>query len=450
MLLLFVCFLAATLFAQNTPAPAKGSVQPNRFLFIVDTSASMERHARDVQQLVMNILSSSASGQMHRGDTLGVWTFNADVYTGNIPLQRWTPDDWWQIASRTSDFLRQQHYGKKSRLDKALADMHEVITNSDIITIILISNGEGKMQGTPFDADINAIYKESLKEMKKDRLPVITVLQAKGGKIIKYTVNAFPWPVVIPEVPIVIKKVQTLQNQPSPLVVQQKPASAPQPNAIAATTTLPPVTQPPPQNAPPPNPPPSVSTAAPVVNTPPPQPTPSAPVVTAPPPVVKPQSPPANAIAPSSVPLPSRQAKANTEPASPPPAPPVQSVIVKPPEPTVAAARPVIVPVPPVTPAAPAVSTAVPSNIPSAPSKPAQVAGANSAADSSNLPATNSPAVQATAVLPPGANGRPKLFLIAGLALVAIALGLIVLLVRRARSPSGPSLITTSMDNRKK
>lgn len=446
LLLLFVCFLAASAFApdlsaQNKPAPATAAVPPNRFLFIVDTSASMERHARDVQQLVVNLLSTSASGQLHRGDTLGVWTFNADVYTGNLPLQRWIPEDWWQIATHITEFLQQQHYGKKSRLDRALADMYEVIGNSDIITVFLISNGEGKMQGNPFAAEINAAYKESLKDMKKDRMPVVTVLQAKGGKIIKYTVNALPWPVVVPELPIAIKKVQAppLQANPAPTVaVPQNPALTNQPLVAATPATTPPLGASPQSTvaaAP-------VPAPAPVVNAPPPPP----PAVTVPP-VVKPESPPVAAVPPSSVPLPTRQFK-------PPAAEPAVSAkseppVARPDSATVAPALPAAPLPPPVavpTAAQPAAAITSPPPQP----KPVQVAQANPVADAAVAHPTNSLAVQATAVLPPAANTRPKFFLIAGITLVLIALGLIALMVRRARTSSGPSLITTSMDNRKK
>ena len=307
LLLLLISFLvvslfAPKLFAQSKPTPVTATISDNRFLFIVDTSASMERHARDAQQLVTDILSSSASGQMHRGDTLGVWTFNSEVYTGTFPLQRWSPGDWWPIASHITEFLQQQHYGKKSRFDKALAE-HQYARSSqiqDIITIFIISNGEGKMQGTPFDAEINAAYKQSLKEMKKDRLPIITVLQAKGGKIIKYTVTAFPWPVVVPEVPIPITKVQAQPAKPASTAVPQNSIAANQPAAATIATTTPPRSiQPLPPTIPQQNPVPPASTPAPVVNVlPQPQP---------PPPAIKPESLPAAAVPPSSIPMPTRQ-----------------------------------------------------------------------------------------------------------------------------------------------
>jgi len=40
------------------------------------------------------------------------------------------------------------------------------------------------MQGSPFDQEINALYQDTLKQMKKTPMPVVTVLQARAGKII--------------------------------------------------------------------------------------------------------------------------------------------------------------------------------------------------------------------------------------------------------------------------
>ncbi len=394
LLLLFVCFLATSsfapkLFAQNkpSPAPVAASVPPNRFLFIVDTSSSMERHARDVQQMLVNLLSSGASGQLHRGDTLGVWTFNVDVYTGNLPLQRWIPEDWWQIASRTAEFLQQQHYGKKSHLDKALADMYEVITNSDIITVFLVSNGEGKMRGTPFDTEINAAYKESLKEMKKDRMPIVTVLQAKNGKIIRYTVNALPWPVVVPELPIAIRKVHAPPIQSAAAAIPQNPAPVTQPPLANTVAQNPAATNPPTSN--------SSNQLAAIRPDPALSPSAPAPVVK---PVPQPVMPPPQ-ITPSSVPMPTRRSS--------PPAPiPVVAAQPAPPSPAI------VSPAPPIPPSASVASNTLQSAVhPTAPvAKPIQTAQASSMPDASTPHSTSARAVQATAGTPARGKPPPQIF----------------------------------------
>ncbi len=248
--LVYLGFLAACVFALNLPAQtpkkpaaAAPAAVDNRFLFIVDTSTSMKRHQKEVEEAVYDILLSSASGQMHRGDSIGVWTFNTDVYTGNIPLQTCEPDKQEEIAMRTAGFLQRQSYGRTSHLDAALSGMYEVIKRSGIITVFIISDGDGKMQGTPFDQEINDLYAQSIKEMKKKRMPIVTVLQGNAGKLDKYTVNALPWPVIIPEVPIPIKGAETALHKPAPAASPKMATAAapvPKPPAPAAVTAPPP------------------------------------------------------------------------------------------------------------------------------------------------------------------------------------------------------------------
>lgn len=211
--------MATVVRAQNS-APA--NLGGNRFLFVVDTSAPMEKHALEARQMIVDLLASSGNGQIHPGDTLGIWTFNNSVHTGELPLHVWLPGHEWEVAARMADFLQHQHYGKKGRLDEAMADIFEIVKHSDNIVIVLVSDGQGKMKGTPFDAEINAAYKKCLKEIKKSQMPVVTVLLGEAGKITKYTVNSLPWPVVVPQVPA----------PPRPVVVVQAPAqpSAPAPH----------------------------------------------------------------------------------------------------------------------------------------------------------------------------------------------------------------------------
>src|SRR5262245_52374757 len=79
---------ARAAFAQTSAGKTNS---PNRYLFIVDTSFSMHDRAQKVQTIVGNLLMSGMNGEMHRGDSVGLWTFNDRVYTGRLPLQRWSP-----------------------------------------------------------------------------------------------------------------------------------------------------------------------------------------------------------------------------------------------------------------------------------------------------------------------------------------------------------------------
>lgn len=455
--LLAGCLFAPGLSAQPAPAPKKPAParSANRFLFIVDISSSMQKNRDNELDVVDEILRSNANGQLHQGDSIGVWTFNTEVFTGNMPLQVWLPEQRREIALRTEEFIREQNYRKASRFDTALSDMYEVIKNSDIITVVIISNGDGKMKGSPFDDEINALYRENVKEMKRNRMPVITVLQAKGGKILKYTVNAMPWPVIIPELPIVLKT-ETVPP-PAPVAVPQAaaipappkpapivPAPAPQPAPVTASAPAPPPTNLPPIVT-------TYPTPAPVVATPAVQPE-------SPPPVAQVSTVPPNANPPTpGMPVPQTPAPAAGMP-TPQTGMPVVSMPAPPNIP------------PSAMPVAPRPNTPRPNAFPPRANPPVEMAtptmpGARVVPADTRLPATAAttpepaPATQPAksfvdrilAVVLPEGGGYKRILLIGGVALLVLGFGLILLLVRRSRrSPERISLISHVMDDRRK
>ena len=391
----------------------------------------MEGYAPAVLKAVTDIIRSGASGQVRPGDTLGFWTFNAEVYTGQLPLQIWAPEDREEIALRTGEFLRQQHYGKTSRLDAALASMFEVVKNSNIITVFIVSDGKGTVRGTPFNQEINAICRQDVQDMKDNPMPIVIVLQAKAGRINKYNVNALPWPVVIPEVPIPIKLASVPGAQPSTVAPAQS----------AAKTNLPIVVPAPAQS-------------------------------TAPPPVVaaaQPQNPPPPPTVPTLIPLPTRQPR--NDPGLPQPSNSLAATVQtpKPLDPSPAPAKPSAVDASLV--ASPSASTPViaakPAPLPEHPQpqstapvnplvksmtnpEPPENAKTETKSGTSPLPSTNSAPIQAAAAVPPRDAIRPNSLLIVGVTSLVIAAGLIILLVFRSRPPSGPSLITQTLGNPRK
>lgn len=386
--------LSARVEAQN-PAPANDA---NRFLVIIETSRAMRGQKEAVGKALEQVLASRADGQLHRGDTLGVWTFNEDVYTGRFPLQVWSLEAGPTITGGILEFVKGQPYEKNGRFDNALAGMYEVMKISDLITVLIFSTGTEPMRGTPFDKEINAAYQQHLAEAQKDRTPMATVLQAQRGKIINYTVNALPWPVVVPELPV-------------------RPEAA----AIAKATNPPPVVKK--TNGPTLLPPLILSGPKP------------APVVT-------------NAVAAVQSPATSAPVKA-TETASVPAAPGSSMAVV------VASNAPVKVAE---NAAKPEVQTTGAPPVKLAEMLPAQTketaGSSNSQAGqvplgNSDRQLTNGPVVQAAAVTP-DAGGNSKIFLAAGLGLLAVAGSLVWLMARRARGPAGSSAITRAMDYRKK
>jgi hypothetical protein len=220
-----VAWLAALIFAfaltgsAKAQSPAQWAVSSNRFLFIVDTSGSMKRHAGETAGIVGRLLQSSADGQLYRGDTIGFWTYNREVYS-DFPLQVWDTARRNEIVSLAAKFLEQEHYNGSSRFEKVLPNLFGVMRASDFLTVIIISNGEDKFKGTPFDDEINGFTRKNYSEAKGHGIPMVTIIQSKRGKIIFDSVTAYPWPIVIPKTPVP----QTPPPPPPAVVAAPKPA----------------------------------------------------------------------------------------------------------------------------------------------------------------------------------------------------------------------------------
>ena len=254
-LLLLAGLSSCTLWAQTNAA--KAAPLSRRWLFVVETSKSMQRRADGVLVAVRGLLASDLNGQLQAGDTLGMWTFNEDLYAGQLPLQTWSPGAREEILQRTVAFLKSQKYEKQARFNKVAPALSRVIKDSELITVILISSGDGKIQGTAIDGRINEYYNQWRKQQEKGRIPFVIVLRAQSGQLADYSFNTAPWPVQLPPLAPEMRSAKTaLQRIPKaapttpppavpPPVVSQKeapsePAPAPKAEPVASKTEPPP------------------------------------------------------------------------------------------------------------------------------------------------------------------------------------------------------------------
>ena len=101
--------------STNTSVENK-STPEDRVLVIVETSAAMQKRAENIQKLVGETVSSGLGGDLRSGDTVGMWTFNDTLYSGQFPLQRWTKATRQRVAVTMVQFLQQQRFEKAARL----------------------------------------------------------------------------------------------------------------------------------------------------------------------------------------------------------------------------------------------------------------------------------------------------------------------------------------------
>jgi len=168
------------------------------------------------------LLHSGFNHEIKQGDSLGIWTFNQQLYTGRVPLQRWSKPLQHEIVSGTIDFLKSQKYEKQPTFASVRPALDKVIKDSELITVILISSGEEAMTGTPFDDKINELYKSWKVDQEKAKMPFITVLRAKRGKITGYAAVPAPWQIEMPAWPA----------DPVARAAETKSQTAAQPSAV--------------------------------------------------------------------------------------------------------------------------------------------------------------------------------------------------------------------------
>jgi len=126
---------------------------------------------------------------------------NQELYTGRMPLRRWSTPLQHEIVSDTLDFFKSQKYEKQPGFSSVRPALDKVIKDSEFITVVLISSGEEAITGTPFDDKINELYKGWKVDQEKTKMPFVTVLRAKRGTITGYTAVPVPWQVEIPPWP---------------------------------------------------------------------------------------------------------------------------------------------------------------------------------------------------------------------------------------------------------
>lgn len=184
--------------AQTNAATASPG---NRWLLVVETSRAMRPRAGAAQELASMLVYSGMNGQARPGDTIGLWTYNERLLAGQFALQEWQPASNKEIARHVYEFLGMQKFEKEGRLDAVLPDLQHLVKASKFISIFLISDGQQEIHGTPFDEKINATYRAWRAEQEKAKLPFVTLLRAKAGRITDYVVDMPPWPLKLPPLP---------------------------------------------------------------------------------------------------------------------------------------------------------------------------------------------------------------------------------------------------------
>ncbi|MBM3879235.1 MAG: hypothetical protein FJ387_05880 [Verrucomicrobia bacterium] len=385
------------------------------------------------QQLVHTLIADGLGGRMQSGEVVEVWAFNQQAHAQRGPLQVWLSELNLAGAGRAAEFVRNQKYQKAGRPDRALAEVLLARGGVLDLTLLLITDGEQGLSGTPFDPLLNGALEDRRAQARATGRPIICRFGLTTGRFVSWSIHLAGEPFLWPENAVQARSSRApvsspaLASTPTPLPIPTS-ATAPTNLAVAAEASAP--DSPPP---PPPAPPPPTPAAIEVFPEPATEPEP-APEAPAPPPTTTPPAPnvahaPITAVGPTAASI--RPASSTPQPFEPHTAPPLQ-----PPAPESAPDRP------------PEVEGAV------------KAQSARTAAEPQPPPAASpghsEPGGQPTAVDTPRSNlaavtvPRRVLrlrwaYLIAGVALLGVGIGASVWLVARTRPRRGPSMISQAL-----
>ena len=239
--LLFLTFTALTLPAAvprtvivNTTI--KPAADGQRFLFLVDTSASMERLQQEVEATVYELIRSGFGGYMEAGDTYGMWTFNKQAYPGRFAMQVWDPRKVSPLATIAAAFLSERTYEKTSNLKQAIASLAPVVNSVSNLNVVIISDGGSPMKGTPFDDAINADYRKKNRERKDLKRPFVTTLIVRDGWFVNHSVKIAGQPIPLPDRPL--PEIAVARTNAPPPVVQAPPVTKGKVLSLTYTTVV--------------------------------------------------------------------------------------------------------------------------------------------------------------------------------------------------------------------
>src|ERR1051325_8721493 len=125
--------LAIGLSVGHSATPTNSPGLANRYLLIVETSKSMQKRGQGILNSVQQLLLGGMGGQVRSGDSLGIWTYNENLYTGQFRLQYWSPETHRATVTRSLSFLRDQKFEKQGHLAQVFPALEQVIKDSPFL-----------------------------------------------------------------------------------------------------------------------------------------------------------------------------------------------------------------------------------------------------------------------------------------------------------------------------
>ena len=222
--------LAALALPMNAPAQP---TSPQRWLFIFDLSPAMQKRLPATETALKEFFATAAGGQLQAGDSIGVWTFDQKLRTGQFPLVVWNPNYATALTTNLIGFLRAQKFILDSQPAALQPVLGNVVAGSERLTVVIFCDGQSEISATPFDSGINQNFQDSRAERKKNQQPFVVLIRTLAGKYLGCTVNYPPGAINLPPFPV-----PPPVTPPTPVVATVKPAAMVVPDLVIVGTNV--------------------------------------------------------------------------------------------------------------------------------------------------------------------------------------------------------------------
>lgn len=223
---------------KNSPEPAKPAPDGHRFLFVVETSADNRKSEAANRQAVFDLIVGAVHGHMRTGDTFGIWTFSDDVRTGEFPMTVYASERALEIAGQAATFLQSRKYSRRPDYKPVIKQLRTLADSIADFNVFILSSGQYRMEGTPFDQNINAAFEAFKKRPAKlARLPLVTSFIVRKGRPSGGSVVLAGERIALPERPPSIAPAPAAASNAPPTAVASSATNVLNPAIATATTT---------------------------------------------------------------------------------------------------------------------------------------------------------------------------------------------------------------------
>lgn len=212
---------ALSAFAAEPVAPF-----PHRYLFVVDTSYSMAARSTILRELAFQLVRDGLDGRIQTGDAVELWTFTDEVRLRAILTRAWSPQLNQATALRMKQALENARFERQNRMDLVIREVDTAVRQGFPMTILLFSDGDQPLKGTPFDGPINALYKQLGRDVRQRNQVFVTAFAAHNGQLTGWQVSAGERPVRLP-LPITSVTASATPSTGAPPVVTETPTPSP-------------------------------------------------------------------------------------------------------------------------------------------------------------------------------------------------------------------------------